>query len=101
MQITTYNFTTGLLMIFALLVVFTRMKNWMESNVPIMFYVVMIWWVHSYADRIPAIPVYIGLGLALLLRFEFMAKNFTRMIKFSEFCAICAILYECYKTMTT
>ncbi len=100
MEISTYTFTTSLLMIFALLVVYTRMKNWMESNIPLMFYAIMIVYTHSYADRIPAIPLYVGLGLALLLRFEFMAGNIMRVVKFFEFCVIGAVLYECYKSMT-
>lgn len=100
MEINTYTFTTALLMIFAVFVVYTRMKNWVESNIPLMFYAVMIAYAHSYADRIPAIPLYIGLALALLLRFEFMAVNITRVVKFFEFCVIGAILYECYVSMT-
>ncbi len=100
MDINIYTFTTALLMIFALFVVYTRMKNWLESNIPLLFYAIMIGYAHSYSDRIPAIPLYIGLGLALLLRFEFMAVNVTRVVKFFEFCVIAAVLYECYVSMT-
>jgi len=100
MQITVYTFTTSLLMAFALFVVYTRMKNWMESNVPIMFYVIMICWVKTYADTIPAVPLYAGLGLALLLRFEFMGRNLVRFLKFAEFCVIAAVVYLCFKSIT-
>ena len=34
MQIPIYTFTTALLMIFAIFVLYTRTKNWLESNVP-------------------------------------------------------------------
>lgn len=101
MQITVYTFTTSLLMIFALFVLYTRSKNWLESNVPILFYLIMIAWVKSYADRIPALPLYIGLGLALMLRFEFMGKNIVRICKLAEVCVIAAILYGCYNSMVT
>jgi hypothetical protein len=101
MQITVYSFTTSLLMIFAVFVLYTRTKNWLESNIPILFYLIMISWVKSYADHIPALPLYIGLGLALMLRFEFMGKNLVRLLKFAETCVIVAVLYESYKSMTT
>jgi len=101
MEITVYTFTTSLLMIFAIFVMYTRTKDWLESNVPIMFYIIMIAWVKTYADRIPALPLYIGLGLALLLRFEFMGKIPVRLCKVAEACVIMAILYTCYKSITT
>ncbi len=99
MQITVYTFTTSLLMIFAVFVLYTRTKNWLESNVPIMFYIIMIGWVKTYADQIPALPLYIGLGLALMLRFEFMGKTLVRLVKFSEVCVIAAVIYNCYKSI--
>jgi hypothetical protein len=101
MQITVYTFTTSLLMIFAVFVLYTRTKNWLESNVPILFYIIMIAWVKSYAAQIPALPLYVGLGLALLLRFEFLGKNLVRLFKFAEACVIAAVLYDCYTSMTT
>ena len=101
MEITVYTFTTSLLMIFAVFVLYTRTKNWLESNVPILFYLLMIAWVKAYADRVPALPLYIGLGIALMLRFEFMGKAFIRLLKFAEACAIVAVLYKCYTSMTT
>ena len=99
MQITVYTFTTTLLMVFALFVLYTRTKNWLESNVPILFYIIMISWVKSYADQIPALPLYVGLGLALMLRFEFMGKTLVRLVKFTEVCVIAAVLYNCYKSI--
>jgi len=99
MQITVYTFTTSLLMIFAVFVLYTRTKNWLESNVPILFYLIMICWVKSYADQIPALPLYIGLGLALMLRFEFMGKPLVRLVKFSEVCVIAAVIYNCYQSI--
>jgi hypothetical protein len=101
MQITVYTFTTSLLMIFAVFVLYTRTKNWLESNIPILFYIIMISWVKGYADRVPALPLYIGLGLALMLRFEFMGKTVIRLCKFAEVCAIGVVLYACYTSMTT
>jgi hypothetical protein len=101
MEITVYTFTTSLLMIFAVFVLYTRSKNWLESNIPILFYIIMISWVKAYADRIPAIPLYVGLALALMLRFEFMGKTLVKLLKFAEFCVIAAVLYTCFTSMTT
>jgi hypothetical protein len=101
MQITVYTFTTSLLMVFAVFVLYTRTKNWLESNVPLLFYIIMIAWVKAYADRVPILPLYIGLGLALMLRFEFMGKALVRLFKLAEICVIAAVLYKCYASITT
>jgi len=99
MRIDTYTFTTGLLIIFGIFVIYTRMRNWVESNVPIFFYVIMAMYVNTYADGIPALPIYIGLVLTLLLRFEFMNSSFNIFLRGAEGCSLAALLYFCWKSM--
>lgn len=87
--------TTLLFIAFALFVIYTRMRNWLDSNVPVIFYVVMIIYANTLGDRLPAWVVYAGFGLGMTLRFEFMNPGFTKFIKGIEFCVLGAIVYLC------
>ena len=99
MRIDTYTFTTGLLILFGLFVLSVRMRGKMDSNTPILFYIVMASYVNTYGTGIPALPVYIGLVLTLLLRFEFMNNGFSKLIRVAEACTLLVLLYGCWKSM--
>lgn len=99
MRADNYTFTTGLLIIFGIVVIYTRMRGWVESNLPIIFYTVMAVYVNSYGAGIPTLPVYIGLVLTLLLRFEFMNKSFSVVLRGAEGCTVMVLLYWCWQSM--
>jgi hypothetical protein len=88
--------TTMLFIAFAVFVMYTRLKGWLDSNIPIFFYLIMVVYANTGGDRVPPIVVYVGFGLALLLRFEFMNMNVTKFVKFLEFCVLGAIVYICF-----
>ena len=84
--------TLGLLILFGLFVVYTRFKNWFQSNIPIFFYIVLF----AYMQNDGSVPLWLictGFALALLLRFEFMNNGFTRVVKFLELSALGVMLY--------
>jgi|SRR5580658_5915034 hypothetical protein len=85
--------TLGLLILFGLFVIYTRFKNWLQSNVPIFFYILLIVYMQSSAGSVPFWLISIGFALALILRFEFMNNGFTRFVKFLEFSALAVMLY--------
>jgi hypothetical protein len=85
--------TLGLLVLFGLFVAYTRMKNWLDSNVPIIFYLLLIAYMQSNDGTVPFWLTCTGCALALLLRFEFMNTAFTRGIKFLELSALAVMLY--------
>src|SRR5579863_7659051 len=85
--------TLGLLIVFGLFVAFTRLKNWLDSNVPIFFYVLLIGFMWKNDGSVPLWLIYTGCALALILRFEFMNQAFTRTVKFLELSALGAMLY--------
>ena len=87
--------TTLLFVAFALLVMYTRMRNWLDSNVPVIFYILMIIYVNTLSDRLPPWVVYAGFGLGMILRFEFMNNKFTKFIKVIELCVLGGIVYFC------
>jgi hypothetical protein len=85
--------TLGLLILFGLFVVYTRLKNWFDSNLPIIFYVVLIAYMHRTDGSVPFWLIGTGLALALILRFEFMNNGFMRVVKFLELGALGGMLY--------
>jgi hypothetical protein len=82
----------GLLILFGLFVVYTRFKNWLQSNIPIFFYIMLFVYMQSDGS-VPVWLICIGFALALMLRFEFMNNGFTRFVKFLELSALGAMLY--------
>jgi hypothetical protein len=85
--------TLGLLILFGLFVIYTRFKNWLQSNVPIFFYVLLIAYMQSTEGSVPFWLICIGFALALMLRFEFMNNGFTSVVKFLELSTLGIMLY--------
>jgi uncharacterized membrane protein len=89
-----FSVTTLLMVAFALFVVYIRVKNWLDSNVPLIYYVLMIIYVRSIDNpRLPLWVVLVGFALGGLLRFEFMNPIFTRIIKALELATLAVIIY--------
>jgi hypothetical protein len=87
--------TTALIVAFALFVIYTRFKNWLDSNVPIFFYVILIAYIKSVDGTVPLWLMLAAFALGLVLRFEFMNVTFARVVKVFELCALGAIIYFC------
>jgi hypothetical protein len=89
------NVTTALIVAFALFIIYTRLKNWLDSNVPIFFYVILIAYMKAVEGTVPLWLMLTAFALALVLRFEFMNVTFARIVKIVELCALGAIIYFC------
>jgi hypothetical protein len=87
--------TTALIVAFALFVIYTRFKNWLDSNVPIFFYVTLIAFMKSVDGDVPLWLMLTAFALGLVLRFEFMNVTFAKVVKLFELCALGAIIYLC------
>ncbi|HTW64118.1 MAG TPA: hypothetical protein VME17_05855 [Bryobacteraceae bacterium] len=85
--------TLGLLVAFGCFVAYIRMRNWLDSNIPIIFYVLLIAYMQSNDGSVPFWLICTGCALALMLRFEFMNAAFTRGVKFLELGALGVMLY--------
>ncbi|MGA2879476.1 MAG: hypothetical protein ABSG13_11035 [Bryobacteraceae bacterium] len=85
--------TAVLIIGFGLFVMYTQWKNWFDSNLTLIFYVVFFGFMRSIDGVVPFWLTCSGFGLALMLRFEFMNTGFTRVIKYLELGALGAMLY--------
>ena len=90
---TPYTVTTALLVAFALFVIYIRVKNWLDSNVPLFFYVLMIAYMRAVGGLVPLWLIFTGFALTLMLRFEFMNPFLTKAAKFLEICALGGMIY--------
>jgi hypothetical protein len=90
-----FTVTTGLLIGFAVFVAYIRYKNWLDSNVPIIFYVALLAYALKFGDltKLPMWLILTGFGLGLVLRFEFMSPFFIKLVKILELGALAMIVY--------
>lgn len=94
MNLSNASSVTAVLIIgFGLFVMYIQWKNWFDSNLTLIFYVVFFTFMRSIDGVVPFWLTCAGFGLALLLRFEFMNTGFTRVIKYLELSALGAMLY--------
>lgn len=91
---TPFDITTACLIAFALLVIYTRFRNWIDSNIPILFYLAMIVYTNALEGRMPP-WVYLGFGFGLLLRFEFLSAGLINVIKVGELGILSVLIYDC------
>lgn len=84
---TPLNMTKLLVVALAVVAIFMLLRARYASNLPLMYYVIAL--IMSSADRpTDSLILYVGLAFALVLRFEFMGKGFTKFIAFATCCAI-------------
>ena len=93
---TPFSITTALLIIFACMVIYTRLKGWLDSNIPILFYLAMIVYTNAMEGRMPP-WVYLGFAFTLLLRFEFMSSGFSSVLKVGELAILGFLVYNCFE----
>ncbi|MGD0295781.1 MAG: hypothetical protein ABSE86_01615 [Bryobacteraceae bacterium] len=87
--------TTILMAALALYVIYTRLKNWLESNVPIFYYVFLVIYMRAIEGSVPIWLSLAGMCCALILRFEFMNELFIKVVKFIEMAILAVIIYLC------
>jgi len=92
---TPFNVSTALLAAFACWVAFIRVKGHSDSNIPLFYYGIVVYYVVVYGDStsLPPMLVYATLVFALLLRFEFMNSPVAKAVGLIECCGLAAIVY--------
>ncbi len=93
---TPYTVTTTLLAAFAVFIIFIRLKGWIESNIPLIFYVITITYMRAIQGSVPVWLICTGFGLTLLLRFEFMNPRFIGVVRTLEIVVLGALVYLCF-----
>ena len=87
-----YAVTTGLVAAFGLFVVYIRLRNWLDINIPIFFYVIALGYMRAVEGAVPFWLICTSFAFCLLLRFEFMNAAFTQTVKFLELGTLAVII---------
>ncbi len=85
---TPLNLTTLLVVALALISVFFLLRKRYHSNLPLFFYFVTVVFTNMTDRTVSPYLLYSGLVLALLLRFEFMNRSFSRAVALCTTCSI-------------
>jgi len=93
MDPTPFNVSTALLIAFACWVIYLRLKGNSDTNIPLIYYGIVVYYVVAYDTQLQPMVVYIALVLGLLLRFEFMNVKFMKVVSLLECCALGTIIY--------
>jgi hypothetical protein len=87
------NITALLVVSLAVLAMVFLMRKKYDSNLPLLFYVVALVFTNVSEKNVNPYLMFVGLGLALLLRFEFMNAGFAKVIAFLATSSIGLIVY--------
>jgi hypothetical protein len=93
MDSTPLNMTELLVAVLAIVAVIMVVRKKYDSNLPLLFYFIAVMFSNMSDREINPYLLYSGLGLALLLRFEFMNQGFAKVVGFFATCAMCVTIY--------
>jgi hypothetical protein len=88
------NLTALLVVALAVLTIAFLMRKKYDSNLPLLFYFVAITFTSAVDRPVNPYVMYTGLVLALLLRFEFMGRGFTKFIAFFASSFLVMIIWQ-------
>lgn len=77
---TPLNMTTLIVVALAMIGIFMLLRKRYDSNLPLLFYFVVLVFTNATDRELNPIILYTGLAFALLLRFEFMNRGFSRVV---------------------
>ena len=77
---TPLNMTTLIVVALAMVGIFMVLRKRYDSNLPLLFYFVVLVFTNMTDRVVNPLLLYIGLIFALLLRFEFMSSGFSKVV---------------------
>lgn len=93
MDSTPLNMTELLVAVLAIVAVVMLLRKKYDSNLPLIFYFVAVMFSNMSDRDINPYLLYSGLGLALLLRFEFMNQGFAKVVSWLATGAMSLTIY--------
>jgi hypothetical protein len=87
------NISALLVVVLAIVAMFLLVKKRYDSNLPLLFYFVALVFTNMSEKSVNPYLLFIGLGLALLLRFEFMNAGFSKVVAFLATASMGLIVY--------
>ena len=92
---TTFNLITSGVMALTIAVLVWRFVGKLESNWPLVYYLLLVVYLRVFEGSIDPYVVYVAVISALFLRFEFMGGWFLKFVRVVEFGTHVYISYRC------
>jgi hypothetical protein len=90
---TSTNLTEFLVACLAVVAAVVLLRKRYDSNLPLLFYFVVILFSNMSDRELNPYLLYTGLVLAMLLRFEFMGGSFAKVVASFSTVALCAMIW--------
>jgi hypothetical protein len=87
------NISALLVASLAIVAMVLLMRKKYDSNLPLLFYFVALVFTNMTEKSVNPFLLFIGLGFALLLRFEFMNSSFSKLVAFLATASMGLIVY--------
>lgn len=87
------NITALLVVLLAVVAMVFLVRKKYDSNLPLLFYFVALVFTNMSDKEVNPYLMFIGLGFALLLRFEFMNTGFSKVVAFLATSSLGLIVY--------
>lgn len=98
-QPTVFNITTLLLLSLTVAAVFLRYRTKLESNWPFFYYGCLAAYADKFDETINFNAVFVAIGLALLLRFEFLGGWVLQAIQYLESLVLFYVIWRCLQLL--
>jgi hypothetical protein len=92
-QYSASNVTIGVMFLMTAFTFFTRFRFRLDHNWPLVYYLAVVLFHQWVPGSINPWVLYVGVVLALLLRFEFMGGGFLTLMRAIELCVIAFLAY--------
>lgn len=93
-RITLFNIITFTMMIATASVIWTRFHRPIENNWPLMYYAGMVVYLKAFDGSLNPTFVYIGVVVALLLRFEFLGGFILKVVRALDFVILAYFMWR-------
>ena len=95
-QLTNFNVISAVMLGASLWMVWGRFTLRLESNWPLVYYLLMVIYNNTYQNRLNPYILFVAVICALLLRFEFMGVRVVRIIQLVEFVMLAIMIYRLF-----
>jgi hypothetical protein len=95
-NLTMFTFITALLMGLTAWLGFSRYSTKLESNWPLVYYLLLVGYLKVFEGSLDPYMVFTGTVSALFLRFEFMGGWFLKFVRGTELFVLAYVIYRCY-----
>ncbi|MBI1791064.1 MAG: hypothetical protein HYR60_26340 [Acidobacteria bacterium] len=94
-----FNTLSVIVIVLAIWVGRMRFTGKFDSNHPLLFYAVLVFYTRAYEGRFQNYFIFAGVVAALFLRFEFLGGWFLKAFRLIEFLVLCYVVFTAFSLL--